>query len=58
MTASAAASLDHSIKSPKNLSARVRWLRDFYFEGADRSWNNEFVSWTQPGRPGMSSLMR
>ena len=46
MTASAAASLDHSIKSPTNLSARVRWLRDYYFKGAERAWNNEFVAWT------------
>ena len=35
-----------SIKEPKYLSARVRWLRDYYFEGVKRKWNNEYVSYT------------
>lgn len=34
------------IKSPKNLSARVQWLRDYYFQGVQRAWNNEYTSWT------------
>ncbi len=34
------------IKQPANLSARVGWLRDYYFEGVKRKWNNEFTSWT------------
>ena len=44
MTATAA--LDLPIKSPSNLSARIQWLRDYYFQGAARAWNNEFVAWT------------
>ncbi|PKO02467.1 MAG: hypothetical protein CVU43_07645 [Chloroflexi bacterium HGW-Chloroflexi-5] len=35
-----------AIKEPKSLSDRVRWLRDYYFEGVKRRWNNEFTSWT------------
>ncbi len=35
-----------SIKQPGDLSTRVRWLRDYYFEGVKRKWNNEFTSWT------------
>jgi trans-4-hydroxy-L-proline dehydratase len=34
------------IKEPKNLSPRITWLRDYYFRGANRSWNNEFTAWT------------
>lgn len=30
-----------AVKQPKNLSPRVKRLRDYYFEGADRAWNNE-----------------
>jgi len=36
----------YTIKEPKSLSDRVRWLRDYYFEGVQRNWNNEFTSWT------------
>ncbi len=36
----------YPIKQPGNLSARVQWLRDFYFQGIERKWNNEFTSWT------------
>lgn len=35
-----------SLKQPQNLSERVRWLRDYYFEGVKRNWNNEFTAWT------------
>ena len=35
-----------SIKEPKSLSDRVRWLRDYYFEGVKRKWNNEYTAWT------------
>lgn len=35
-----------SIKSPTNLSPRIQWLRDYYFQGVNRAWNNEFTSWT------------
>ena len=35
-----------AIKEPGKLSARVSWLRDYYFEGVRRKWNNEYTSWT------------
>jgi pyruvate-formate lyase len=34
------------IKEPTGLSPRIKWLRDFYFEGLKRSWNNEFTAWS------------
>ncbi|MFH1138801.1 MAG: pyruvate formate lyase family protein [Pseudomonadota bacterium] len=34
------------IKQPKGLSPRVAWLRDYFFAGVNRPWNNEFTSWT------------
>ena len=34
------------IKQPQNLSPRIQWLRDYYFQGVRRKWNNEFTSWT------------
>jgi formate C-acetyltransferase len=34
------------IKEPKKLSQRIEWLRDYYFSGANRKWNNEFSPWT------------
>jgi pyruvate-formate lyase len=36
----------YSIKEPKNLSPRIKWLRDYYFQGLNRQWNNEFTGWT------------
>lgn len=35
-----------AIKQPRNLSPRIQWLRDFYFQGIQRPWNNEYTSWT------------
>src|SRR4030065_1575974 len=35
-----------SIKFPTNLSPRIQWLRDYYFQGVNRAWNNEYTSWT------------
>lgn len=35
-----------SIKIPTNLSPRIQWLRDYYFQGVKRAWNNEYTSWT------------
>jgi len=35
-----------TIKTPTGLTERVRWLRDYYFLGADRAWNNEQTCWT------------
>lgn len=36
----------YAIKTTKNLSARIQWLRDYYFQGVKRKWNNEFVAFT------------
>ena len=36
----------YAIKESKNLSSRIQWLRDYYFQGVNRAWNNEWVSWT------------
>ncbi|MCP4131652.1 MAG: hypothetical protein GY754_11800 [bacterium] len=36
----------YTIKEPKSLSPRIAWLRDYYFKGNDRAWNNEFTSWS------------
>ncbi len=46
MTAAALPKYDHPIKEPKGLSPRIQWLRDYYFQGAERAWNNEFVAWS------------
>jgi hypothetical protein len=35
-----------SLKEPHDLSPRIRRLRDHYFEGVRRPWNNEFTCWT------------
>ncbi len=34
------------LKQPHGLSPRIRRLRDFYFEGTRRPWNNQFSCWT------------
>ncbi len=36
----------YAIKEPRNLSPRIQWLRDYYFQGVDRAWNNEWTSWS------------
>ncbi len=36
------AKFDSVIKKPRNLSPRVQCLRDYYFEGVNRDWNNEY----------------
>jgi len=36
----------YTIKTPRNLSQRINWLRDYYFQGTKRAWNNEFTAWT------------
>ena len=46
MSVSAAENYHDMIKKPKGLSPRIKWLRDYYFEGAKRAWNNEFTPWT------------
>ena len=34
------------LKTPEQLSPRIQWLRDYYFQGADRRWNNQFLAWS------------
>jgi formate C-acetyltransferase len=46
MSISIAEQSRQQIKEPKNLSARVTWLRNYYFQGVKRAWNNEFSAWT------------
>jgi pyruvate-formate lyase len=46
MTTAALPKYDHPIKEPQGLSPRIQWLRDYYFQGAERAWNNEFIAWT------------
>ncbi len=36
----------YAVKTPYNLSPRIQWLRDYYFQGVRRAWNNEYTSWT------------
>ena len=36
----------YAIKSPSNLSPRIQWRRDYYFQGVGRAWNNEYTAWT------------
>jgi len=42
----AAKDISHQIKEPKGLSDRIKMLRDYYFKGTQRAWNNESTSWT------------
>ncbi len=46
MNTSLAPKTIQKIKEPKNLSARITWLRDYYFQGTNRAWNNEFSAWS------------
>jgi formate C-acetyltransferase len=34
------------LKEPYNLSPRIQWLRDYYFKGTPRNWNNESKCFT------------
>lgn len=36
----------YTIKTPTNLSRRIQWLREYYFQGVRRAWNNEYTSWS------------
>jgi formate C-acetyltransferase len=36
----------YAIKTPEKLSQRIQWLRDYYFSGNKRRWNNEATAWT------------
>ena len=46
MTSSALRKEIPEIKNPEKLSGRISWLRDYYFKGTGRAWNNEFTAWT------------
>ena len=46
MTAATLPQMHHAIKEPQGLSARIAWLRDYYFQGTERVWNNEFLAWS------------
>jgi pyruvate-formate lyase len=46
MSVSTAQKADFTIKEPKGLSPRIQWLRDYYYQGIDRAWNNEFTAWS------------
>jgi formate C-acetyltransferase len=46
MSAEAAFSFSHEVREPKGLSPRLAWLRDYYFQGNERVWNNEFSAYT------------
>ena len=35
-----------SVKEPYHLSPRIAFLRDYYFKGDARNWNNEFAAFT------------
>jgi formate C-acetyltransferase len=34
------------VKTPYGLSPRVQWLRDYYYQGTARAWNNEWTAFT------------
>ncbi len=36
----------YAIKTTTNISPRIQWLRDYYFQGVKRKWNNEFTAWS------------
>ncbi|HOK82537.1 MAG TPA: pyruvate formate lyase family protein [Clostridia bacterium] len=44
------AAYQNAVKQPGNLSPRVKWLRDYYFEGIHRKWNNEYTAYST-GKP-------
>jgi pyruvate-formate lyase len=46
VTTSLAQTNNYQIKEPKGLSERIAWLRDYYFKGCKRSWNNEYTAWS------------
>ena len=46
MSISTAEALRPKLKEPGNLSPRIKNLRDYYFKGIERAWNNEFTAWT------------
>jgi len=41
-----AAKTASGVKQPHGLSPRIQWLRDYYFQGVQRAWNNEWSCWS------------
>ena len=35
-----------SVAKPHDLSLRSKWLRDYYFKGTERKWNNQYMPFT------------
>ena len=46
MNVSLAEKTEPKIKEPQKLSPRISWLRNYYFEGCKRNWNNENTAWS------------
>ena len=46
MSLAASHSPPPAVKAPHNISPRIAWLRDYYFDGARRRWNNQFTAFT------------
>jgi trans-4-hydroxy-L-proline dehydratase len=46
MQSSTASTTNQGLDVPQSLSPRIKWLRDYYFKGTERRWNNEFTAWT------------
>lgn len=46
MATATAKKIEVRIKEPTGLSPRIKWLRDYYFEGVKRKWNNENTAWS------------
>jgi formate C-acetyltransferase len=46
MQAQPATRTEPGLKQPHGLSPRIQWLRDYFFEGVKRSWNNQYTCWT------------
>jgi pyruvate-formate lyase len=46
MNISLAEKIEPKIKEPQKLSPRISWLRNYYFEGCKRNWNNEYTAWS------------
>lgn len=46
MSVSLAEKTEYPIKEPQQLSPRISWLRDYYFQGCKRNWNNEYTAWS------------
>ncbi|GAH23867.1 unnamed protein product, partial [marine sediment metagenome] len=36
----------YNIAEPHDLSPRSKWLRDYYFKGVKREWNNQYMPFT------------